>query len=134
MNFVFAKKNKGDILDEKQHLRTHGKDLWTVLHTTSVFLGEKLNAEESETYKDFVFGVLYFGTKPNKTWHDLTMKYISDNPLDIKDRDNAMMWTCKLHNHVNLNNDKDLFECTIDNIAKRWGNYSAIINKNNLTL
>lgn len=124
--FNFNSKNKGDTLDSKHKSRLHGKDLWTVLHTTSVFLPYKPNDIELEEFTNFVKGILYFGTKFDPKWHKSTSEYIQKNPFDFKDRESSMLWLCKFHNHVNVKTEKDLFECRKEKIAKRWGNYADI--------
>ena len=42
-----------------------------------------------------------------------------------------MIWICNFQNQVNMNLEKDLFECTKENIGKRWGNYANILNDSN---
>lgn len=131
MNYAYnftSSRNKGDILDSKHKTRLHGKDLWTVLHTTSVFLPEKPNETELSEFVNFVKGILYFGTKFDTNWHKLTNDYINRNPFDFKDRESSMIWLCNFHNYVNIKTEKDLFECKKDKISKRWGNYADIVD------
>jgi hypothetical protein len=130
MNYAynFKSKNKGDTLDHKHKSRLHGKDLWTVLHTSSVFLPDKPNKKELSEWTNFVKGILYFGTKFDSNWHKLTIEYIEKNPFHFDDRESSMLWLCKFHNHVNIKTEKDLFECKKEKIAKRWGNYIDIID------
>ena len=131
MNYAFnlsASKNKSDILDSKYKSRLHGKDLWTVLHTSSVFLPEKPNDTEILDWTNFVKGILHFGTKFDPSWHHLTIDYIKKNPFEFMDRESSMMWICNFHNFVNIKTEKDLFECKKENIAMRWGNYAEIFD------
>jgi hypothetical protein len=128
--FGYRKKSKEDILDRKHKIKTHGKDIWNVLHITSVYLPETLNDEEKEDLNSLFKGILYFGTKFNESWNKSTMDYINSNPLKLSSRDDAMFWVCKFHNHVNVKLEKDLFECTKENLAKRWGNYENIFTGN----
>jgi hypothetical protein len=127
-------KTKADSIDQKHKLRTHGKDMWNTLHTFSAYLPEKLSNSEIEDMTGFVNGVLYYGTKFNLEWHDETQKYIEKNPYNFTTRDNSMLWICNFHNHVNRKLEKDLFECTKENLGKRWGNYIKIKedHKNNI--
>lgn len=126
-----SKNSKSDILDGKQKIKSHGKEMWNVLHTFSVYLPEKCTNEEANEFSDFVKGVLHFGTKFNHTWHENTKKYIHENPLNFITRKNSMLWICNFHNHVNRQLEKDLFECTEENIAKRWGNLNKIVQNQN---
>ena len=131
MNFssrFVSQKSKSDILDSKHKISTHGKEMWNVLHITSVFLPEKPNTEEIDHFTNFVNGILIFGTKFDSNWNDLTLKYIKDNPFNFSTRENSMLWVCNFHNFVNEKTEKDLFECTKEKIAKRWGNYSVVMN------
>jgi hypothetical protein len=139
MNFASRytqQKSKGDVLDAKQKIRIHGKEIWNVLHTFSNFVPENPTREESEAYSAFIEGVLVFGTKFDQNWHNLTLQYITANPLDVTSRDTSMMWVCNFHNFVNVKLEKDLFECTKENLAKRWGNKASISgdNKNHVTI
>ena len=47
-----------------------------------------------------------------------------------------MLWICNFHNKVNMELEKDLFECTKENIAKRWGNdtYNTKSQNTNINL
>jgi FAD-linked sulfhydryl oxidase len=131
MNFVNAissqSKSKADLMDSKHKIRSHGKEMWNTLHTFSVYLPNKLSEEETKEFSDFVKGILFFGTKFNSAWHDGTMKYIRDNPFKFDTRENSMIWICNFHNNINIKLEKDLFQCTKDKIAKRWGNYNKIV-------
>lgn len=127
MNFKnFGTKSKSDLLDEKSRHRLHGKDIWTVLHTSSVYLPEKPTQEELSEFASFVNGVLVYGTKFNNNWSSLYNEYIKASPFNFTDRENSMISLCNLHNYVNIKLEKDLFECTKENLAKRWGNYANI--------
>jgi len=131
MNFssrFLQQKSKSEILDSKHRTRTHGKEMWNVLHITSVFLPEKPNKEEVDHFTNFVKGILHFGTKFESTWHEYTIKYIKDNPFNFVDRESSMLWICNFHNDVNQKLGKDLFECTKENISQRWGNYQNVAN------
>ena len=123
-----TQKSKSDILDSKHKTRTHGKEMWTVLHITSVFFPETPKKEEVNSFEIFVKGILLFGTQFDSNWHDLTKNYIRENPFDFNSRDKSMIWMCNFHNFVNEKLEKDLFECTRENIAKRWGNYGNVVN------
>jgi len=135
MNFTSrfnTQKSKADILDEKQKVRIHGKEMWNVLHTFSVFFPENPSEEDINTYTSFVNGVLLFGTKFDSNWSNLTKNYIQENPYKFNSREDSMIWMCNFHNYVNVQLEKDLFECTKENIAKRWGNIGSIISKGNV--
>ncbi len=128
MNFTSRyAKSKGDILDSKQKTRTHGKDMWTVLHTFSVFMPDRPSSEEVETFTSFIKGVLLYGTKLDSDWNSLTLTYIKENPFNFSSRDESMLWMCNFHNYINKKLEKDLFECTNEKLSKRWGNYGKII-------
>ena len=134
MNFLpksFEKKPKEEI-DYKFRLKSHIKDIWTVLHTSSVYLSEKLSETEEKDYIYFVDGILHFATKVDKDLNNLATEYKNKNKYNFSSRENASMWLCNFHNTFNLMNDKYLFECTMDNLTQRYGNYSSI-NKNNNT-
>ncbi len=120
--------DKAEILDKKSTTRTHGKDIWVLLHTTTVYLPEPMTQEHQTTLHDFIKGILYFSTKFNKTWHSNTLSYLNANPIDTSTRESSMLWVCHYHNHINLLLDKDQFECNKENIAKRWGNFNSITN------
>lgn len=128
MNFSFFGKGKGksDLLDNKQTLNSHGKDIWTLLHTSAIYLPDKLSEEDSKDFKNYVEGVLYFSTKFDKKWLNNTKEFVLNNPLNFQSREDASVWLCHFHNHINLLTEKDLFECKVSRIAKRWGNYSQI--------
>lgn len=128
-------KLNSDLVDEKNRKILHGKEIWNILHTYSVYLDKTASCKEIQTYKDFIYGVLYFGTK-----NDIIMKESFDKfnrilPFqNIKSRDEAIMWNCKFHNYVNIKLEKDIFECSLENISKRWGNYKKIIEEDNNVL
>lgn len=120
-------KLKSDVIDERNRKYIHGKEIWNILHTFSVYLSDNASEKEIEGYKDFVYGILYFGTKNDKGWKDNFERFDSLCPLkNISNRNDAIIWNCKLHNFVNLKIGKDLFECKVENIADRWGNYNKI--------
>jgi hypothetical protein len=131
-NYNFkGKKNvdKSEILDTKHKRKTHFKDLWIMLHTTAVFLPDEEEFNDVKDYHSLVKGVLYFGLKFDEKLVNISQKFLKENPIEeVQTRDQAMIWNCTLHNEMNKELGKDLFECKIENIAKRWGNYNHIIN------
>lgn len=133
MNFLpkLADKNAKEEIDKKFRLKTHVKDMWTVLHTSSVYLPTKLSENEEQDYVFFVDGILHFATKCDEKLNIFTREYLNKNKYAFSSRENAANWLCNFHNAYNLNNDKYLFECTIENLTQRYGNYSSIKNINN---
>jgi hypothetical protein len=133
MNF-FPKpteKNAKEEIDRKFRLKSHVKDMWTVLHTSSVYLPEKLNEKEEQEYEYFVDGLLHFATKCDESLNLFTKEYIHKNKYNFQSRESAAKWLCTLHNAYNINNDKYLFECSLENLTQRYGNYSSINKTNN---
>lgn len=126
--FGSQRKLKSDVLDSKHKIKAHGKEMWNMLHTFSVYLPETCSTEEAQHFTSFVDGVLKFGTKIDPKWETLTIDYIKEHPYNFAARENAMLWICDFHNYVNIVAEKDLFECTKENIARRWGNYSNVMS------
>ncbi len=125
-------KFNSDAVDEKNRAVLHRKEMWNILHTFSVYLDKNSTEKEIESYKDFIYGILYFGAKNDKVWQENLNKFDKILPLKgIQNRDDAILWNCKFHNYINIKLEKDLFECNIENIAKRWGNYNKIVEGNN---
>ena len=125
-------KLKSDIVDEKNRKLLHGKEIWNILHTFSVYLNEDPTKKEIDEYKDFISGLLYFGTKLDDKWNETFKKYNEINPIaNINNRNDAILWNCKYHNYVNIKLEKDLYECNLENISKRWGNSGNILKQNN---
>ena len=129
MNFLqgsFGKRNPKEDIDKKFRVESHLRDIWTVLHTTSVYLPESLNENEEKDYTQFVEGILQFATKADDELHNYAKLYRSQNKYNFKTRENAALYLCNFHNSYNLVKEKYLFECTVDNLAKRYGNASAV--------
>jgi len=125
-------KLNSDIVDEKNRKKLHGKEIWNIMHTFSVYLNKNATQEEINSYKDFIYGILYFGTKNDNNWQENFKSFDKILPLQsINNRDDAILWNCKFHNYVNIKLEKDLFECSLGNISKRWGNYNKIIVQEN---
>jgi hypothetical protein len=124
----FDKKPKEEI-DRKFRLKSHFKDLWTVLHVSSVYLPEKLNEGEENEYKGFVEGLLHFATKADEDTNKWASDYRQSHKYNFSSRENAALWLCKLHNSYNLKNNKYLFECNMENLTQRYGNNSALSQK-----
>ena len=134
MNFISRfnnQKSKSEILDSKQKIKSHGKEMWTLLHTSSVFLPETLSQEQTLSYNSFVKGILHFGTKFNSEWTKETLEYIEKHPFEFNTRENSMIWICNFHNYINMKTEKDLFECTKENLYYRWGSQPSA-NKVNI--
>ncbi len=122
-------KLNSDYIDEKNRRKLHKKEIWNILHTYSVYLNEKASINDMQEYKDFIFGVLYFGTKKDNEFNKQFNDFNSLNPLEnVNNRDEAIMWNCRFHNFINMKTGKDLFECKLDTISRRWGNYNKIAN------
>ena len=122
-------KLNSDYIDEKNRRKLHKKEIWNILHTYSVYLNEKASINDMQDYKDFIFGVLYFGTKKDNNFNKQFNDFNSISPLDnVNNRNEAIMWNCRFHNYINMKTGKDLFECKLDTISKRWGNYNKISN------
>ena len=45
----------------------------------------------------------------------------SDNPLDLTNRESFSTWMCNQHNLFNKDLGKDQFDCTYENLKRRWG-------------
>jgi hypothetical protein len=125
--FNYTLNDKSKSLDKKHALKTHIKDLWVVLHTTSVYLPPSLSGEQTNSYSDFIKGLIAFGTKFDNKFSKASDEFLFSNPIG-KDRNSIILWICHYHNHINELYEKDLFECELSTIAKRWGNYNSIIN------
>jgi len=128
-------KLNSDTVDEKNRKLLHGKEIWNILHTYSVYLESNASNKDIQSYKDFIYGILYFGTKNDNVWIENFNRFDKILPFqNIKNRDEAMLWNCKFHNYVNIKLERDIFECNSDNISKRWGNYKKIIEEKNNVL
>jgi hypothetical protein len=119
--------DKAKILDKKHTIKTHIKDFWVLLHTTSVYLPADLTEDQATSYSDLIKGLIGFGTKFDKKFANASNEFFANNPIG-KDKNDIILWTCNYHNHINELYDKDLFECDLAKIAKRWGNYNSIVN------
>jgi hypothetical protein len=118
-----------EIITEKNRRKIHKKEIWNILHTYSVYLDEKSSGNDIQEYKDFIYGILYFGTKKDFEWNQQFNDFNNFNPLDnVNNRNEAILWNCRFHNYVNMKTNKDLFDCKLDTISKRWGNYNKITN------
>jgi hypothetical protein len=125
--FNYSINDKAKILDKKHTIKTHIKDFWVLVHTTTVYLPKTLTEEQSTALSDFMKSLIHFGTKFDKIFSKTSEEFLKLNPLS-SDRNNIILWTCHYHNHINELFEKDLFECNLENIAKRWGNYNSILN------
>ena len=134
MNFLPSSLNKKpkEEIDHKFRIKSHIKDIWTVLHTSSVYLPETLNEKLEQDYNHFVDGILLFATKEDKDLYNFVKDYKKKNRYNFSSRENASLWLCNLHNSFNLKNDKYLFECTTDNLTQRYGNFTSINKTNSL--
>jgi len=131
INTSSPKQTPMEVIEPKLRNKIHYGDLWVMMHTAAIFLPEKLDKTQESHIKNYIEGIVTFGNiTPNSKLKKLYSDYkIMNNNQDFSTRENASVWLCNFHNYVNLLNDKDLFECKIENIARRWGNSNVIVNK-----
>lgn len=44
-----------------------------------------------------------------------------EDKLDLSNRKNFAEWMCRQHNYVNKDLGKQAYDCTYENLKKRWG-------------
>ena len=116
-NITSIKQN--DLLDKSQKISTSGRQAWTVLHTYSAYLPDKLSFEEEDTFRKFFESVIHFSTKKHNKWKVNSDKI--DIKMDFSTRENAMLSLCHYHNQINWELNKDQFFCDINKLTEVYG-------------
>jgi hypothetical protein len=137
MNFNFLGNNNKikkqppiEIIEPKIRSKLHLKDLWSILHISAIFLPSKNEKEFENAMNNFADGLVEFGsfTDGAKIIKTTYIEYKKNKKLNFSNREKASLSLCHFHNHINLLTEKELFECTMDNISKRWGNFNDVTN------
>eukprot|EP01062_Namystynia_karyoxenos_P047831 TRINITY_DN36212_c0_g1_i1.p2 TRINITY_DN36212_c0_g1~~TRINITY_DN36212_c0_g1_i1.p2 ORF type:complete len:250 (+),score=57.51 TRINITY_DN36212_c0_g1_i1:78-752(+) len=91
---------------------------WTVLHTVAAAYPTKPSREQQQHAWDFV-----------RTWSHVYpcghcaahMRIgLKKHPPDVSSKEAFSVWTCRMHNQVNKHLGKAEFDCSVQNVLKRW--------------
>lgn len=96
---------------------TLGRATWTFLHTFAATFPSKPSTKESERAKRFMkdFSEIY----PCAPCAESFREILSKRPVNATSGPAFAKWMCQVHNDVNKEIGKDLFDC--NNVGERWG-------------
>ena len=104
--------------------RQLGRAAWHFLHTTAAQLPDKENitATHLEAFRS-IFRSLEVIYPCEECREHLVQNMRHMRSLDtVVDAPSALVWTCELHNIVNVAQHKPVFPCDPDALAKKWSN------------
>lgn len=95
-----------------------GNATWGLLHSIGIYYPDKPTPEYQAKAKAFVeaLAVMY----PCVHCSEDFQKEIAKFPPRVESRTTFSMWLCEQHNIVNRKLHKPVFECTMENLSKRW--------------
>ena len=100
----------------RQELGYHG---WALLHTIAAYFPANPSPELLDHSHLFVryFGEVYPCKMCSRHFADM----MKDHPPVFTTREEFMVYLCDIHNVVNVQVGKDLFDCSLGNLKDRWG-------------
>lgn len=96
---------------------TLGRATWTFLHTLAATHPPNPSAEEQKRIKRFMtdFSEVYPCAPCAESFREIMDK----NPVDARSGPVFANWMCRVHNEVNKELGKELFDC--NKVAEKWG-------------
>ncbi|OBZ87666.1 FAD-linked sulfhydryl oxidase ALR, partial [Choanephora cucurbitarum] len=97
-------------------VETLGRHTWTLLHTMAAYYPEKPEKKQQESMKTFFES--FAENYPCWFCKNDFKQDISENPIDVTNRDSLSQWLCRRHNKVNEKLGKKQFDCS--KVFERW--------------
>ena len=94
-----------------------GNASWKILHSFAASYPIEPTEQDKLSFNGLItaFTNLY----PCKSCRKNFAKIIEENPIELNSRVEVIMYMCKIHNIVNVNLNKEEFDCS--NVFERWG-------------
>jgi mitochondrial FAD-linked sulfhydryl oxidase len=104
---------------ERVDAETLGRATWTLLHSLAAAFPLSPSPAESATAARFMrdFARLY----PCEVCAEGFREIVGADPPDTASGPRFASWMCRAHNAVNREVGKAEFDCSDENIARRWG-------------
>lgn len=77
--------------------------------------------EDKENVTMLLESFMEVGVDYNEWGKKFLERMRKDNELDISGREEFAVWMCKQHNIFNQERGKKAYDCTYENLKKRWG-------------
>eukprot|EP00755_Sulcionema_specki_P030010 Sspe_Gene.93412::Locus_66054_Transcript_1_1_Confidence_1.000_Length_888::g.93412::m.93412/K17783/ERV1, GFER, ALR; mitochondrial FAD-linked sulfhydryl oxidase len=105
-------------MDEAPDPEMIGNAGWTILHTTAAAYPQHPSPEQQQRMWDFVRTWSHIYPCTHCAAHmRISMK---QEPPDVESKETLSLWVCRLHNKVNSKLGKEIFDCTLENVLRRW--------------
>ncbi len=99
----------------------YGRRTWNLLHSMSAYFPEKPTEEDKTSAREFVELFMEVGIDYPQ-WGERFLRHMREkDSIDLADRQRFSEWMCRQHNRVNNERGKPEFDCTYENLRKRWG-------------
>lgn len=96
---------------------TLGRATWTFLHTLAANVSQNPSTREQAQIKRFMgdFSQLY----PCAPCAESFREILKSHPVDVRSGPDFAQWMCSVHNEVNKELNKPVFDCAA--VGERWG-------------
>ncbi|CAD8124566.1 unnamed protein product [Paramecium sonneborni] len=124
LNFKSKKRSKLQFEDEQPiqecplNRSTYGNYTWNMLHTTAIYYPDEPTLEQQQKMRNLFDAIAEFYACKHCKAH--FQKDISKNPPQVTSRKDLSIWLCYRHNEVNQLLGKPQFDCSFENLEKRW--------------
>lgn len=95
-----------------------GSQTWTLLHTLAAHYPTTPTPQEQEMIKQFYASLAHF--YPCKICAEDLQKSVAESPPAAHSREAMALWTCQLHNEVNIKLGKPSHPCVLAELDARW--------------
>lgn len=119
---VFQPKQLAALSDDekKAQIRAElGRGTWNMLHRFAARFEKEPTDKQQQEARDFIRLLGEFYPCPDCAKHFREM--LAKSPPDVSDNRALSMWFCERHNEVNARLGKQLFPCTLEALAERYG-------------
>ena len=107
--------------NNRKEQQLYGRRVWNLLHSTTAYYPEKATAEEQENAKVFIEEFMRIGIDYEEWGNKFLQKMREENPLKAGGRQEFSEWMCRQHNYINKERGIEEFDCSYENLRKRWG-------------
>lgn len=122
LDTVFPPKQPTTLSDDekKAQIRAElGRGTWNMLHRFAARFEKEPTEKQQEEAKDFIRLLGEFYPCPDCAKHFREM--LAASPPDVSNNRALSVWFCERHNEVNARLGKQLFPCTLEALAERYG-------------
>ncbi|CAI2381196.1 unnamed protein product [Moneuplotes crassus] len=96
---------------------------WHIFHSGCAYYPDEPTDQDKENHKEFL-ETFTETAKQSVDFEEFGTRFgklMEEHPPILDSRKAYSIWMCEHHNRIREEDGKELFDCSYDNLGKRWG-------------